>query len=113
MIWRPPGSTRTVNLCPYPTLFRSAWGAADIANMNGITTRLRWTDQHYKWHINDGEDVFAVLSGRVEMRYKEAGIESSTILETGDVFYAAVGTEHVAHTIGEARILVVEHEGSG
>src|SRR3546814_7835319 len=64
-----------------------AWGAADIANMNGITTRLHWTDQPYKWHINDGEEVFAVLSGRVEMRYKEAGIESSTILETGDVFY--------------------------
>lgn len=89
-----------------------AWGAADIANMNGITTRLHWTDQPYKWHINDGEEVFAVLNGRVEMRYKEAGVERSTILETGDVFYATVGTEHVAHPIGEARILVVEHEGS-
>ena len=27
------------------------WGALDIANMNGITTRLHWTDQPYKWHI--------------------------------------------------------------
>src|SRR3546814_17955444 len=90
-----------------------AGGAAVIANRNGITTRLQWTDQPYKGHSNDGEEVFAVLSGRVEMRYKEAGIESSTILETGDVFYAAVGTEHVAHPIGEAWILLVEHEGSG
>ena len=88
------------------------WGAADIASMSGITTRLHWTDQPYKWHINDGEEVFAVLSGRVEMRYKEGGIENSTVLETGDIFYASVGTEHVAHPIGEARILVVEHEGS-
>lgn len=84
----------------------------DIANMGGITTRLHWTDQPYKWHINDGEEVFAVLSGRVEMRYCDAGVEHSTILETGDVFYAAIGTEHVAHPIGEARILVVEREGS-
>jgi mannose-6-phosphate isomerase-like protein (cupin superfamily) len=36
------------------------WGALDIANMNGITTRLHWTDQPYKWHINDGEEIFAV-----------------------------------------------------
>ena len=88
------------------------WGATDIANMCGITTRLHWTDQPYKWHTNDGEEVFAVLNGRVEMRYRDADAEHSTILETGDVFYAAVGTEHVAHPIGEARILVVEREGS-
>ncbi|CAG9208748.1 Mannose-6-phosphate isomerase [Paraburkholderia caribensis] len=88
------------------------WGALDIANMNGITTRLHWTDQPYKWHVNDGEEVFVVLDGRVEMRYREAGIEHSTVLETGDVFHASVGTEHVAHPIGEARILVIESEGS-
>jgi mannose-6-phosphate isomerase-like protein (cupin superfamily) len=88
------------------------WGALDIANMGGITTRLHWTDQPYKWHINDGEEVFAVLDGRVEMRYRESGVEQSTILETGDVFYASIGTEHVAHPIGAARILVVEAEGS-
>ena len=88
------------------------WGATEIANMGGITTRLHWTDQPYKWHINDGEEVFAVLNGRVEMRYRSAGVEHSTFLETGDVFYAAIGTEHVAHPIGEARILVIEREGS-
>jgi mannose-6-phosphate isomerase-like protein (cupin superfamily) len=84
----------------------------DIANMNGITTRLHWTDQPYKWHVNDGEEVFAVLSGQVEMKYRIDGAEHSTILETGDVFYADIGTEHVAHPIGEARILVIEREGS-
>jgi mannose-6-phosphate isomerase-like protein (cupin superfamily) len=89
-----------------------AWGALDIANMGGITTRLHWTDQPYRWHVNDGQEVFAVLDGRVEMRYREAGVEKAVVLETGDVFYAAIGTEHVAHPIGEARILVVESEGS-
>lgn len=89
-----------------------AWGALDIANMGGITTRLHWTDQPYRWHVNDGEEVFAVLDGRVEMRYREAGVEHSAVLEAGDVFFASVGTEHVAHPLGEARILVVEREGS-
>lgn len=89
-----------------------AWGALDIADMNGITTRLHWSDQPYRWHVNDGEEVFAVLDGRVEMRYREAGVEHSAVLETGDVFYASTGTEHVAHPLGVARILVVERKGS-
>ena len=50
-----------------------AWGALDIANMNGITTRLHWTDQSYKWHVNDGEEVFVVLDGQVLMHYREQG----------------------------------------
>lgn len=89
-----------------------AWGAKDIVNMNGITTRLHWTDQPYKWHVNDGEEVFVVLDGVVEMLFKENGIEQSAVLEAGDIFYASIGTEHVAHPRGEARILVVESEGS-
>lgn len=90
----------------------SAWGAKDIANMDGITTRLHWTDKPYKWHINDGEEVFVVLDGRVEMFYREKGVEKSVMLEVGDILYASIGTEHVAHPIGEARILVIEKEGS-
>jgi mannose-6-phosphate isomerase-like protein (cupin superfamily) len=89
-----------------------AWGAKEIANMNGITTRLHWTDQPYRWHTNDGEEVFAVLDGVVEMFYREDGIEHSVVLNSGDIFYASIGTEHVAHPKGEARVLVVESEGS-
>lgn len=79
---------------------------------NSFTPKLHWTDQPYKWHRNDGEEVFAVLDGRVEMRYRENGSEHSAILEAGDIFHASVGTEHVAHPIGPARILVIETEGS-
>jgi mannose-6-phosphate isomerase-like protein (cupin superfamily) len=89
-----------------------AWGAKDIANMNGITTRLHWTDQPYKWHVNDGEEVFVVLDGQVNMFYRENGREEMVELNVGDIFYASLGTEHVAHPVGEARIIVVEQEGS-
>lgn len=89
-----------------------AWGALDIARMGGISTRLHWTNEPYRWHVNDGQEVFAVLDGRVEMRYREQGREQVVVLEAGDIFYADEGTEHVAHPIGEARILVVETEGS-
>ena len=67
-----------------------AWGALDITNMNGISVRLHWTDKPYKWHINDGEEVFAVMDGTVEMRYKENGQEKAVLLHTGDIFYAGI-----------------------
>ncbi|WP_191601592.1 cupin [Marinomonas algicola] len=89
-----------------------AWGALDIANMNGVTTRLHWTDQPYKWHINDGEEVFVVLDGKVNMHFRKNGEEHVQQMDVGDIFFAAIGTEHVAHPIGEARILVIEKEGS-
>ncbi len=89
-----------------------AWGALYIARMNGITTRLHWTDQPYRWHVNDGEEVFAVLDGTVEMHVREGGEERRVVLHAGDVFFAGIGCEHVAHPQGEARILVIEHEGS-
>ena len=89
-----------------------AWGALDIASMNGITTRLHWTNQPYKWHINDGEEVFVVLAGMVDMHYRQDGTEQVSRLDAGDIFYAGIGCEHVAHPVGEARILVIETAGS-
>ena len=91
---------------------KNAWDSQLITNMNGTTIKLHWTNKPYIWHINDGEEVFTVLDGKVEMFYKEYGKEKSIILESGDIFYASVGTEHYAHPIGEARILVIEKEGS-
>ena len=67
------------------------WAALDIACMNGISTRLHWTDQPYHWHVNEGEEVFVVLDGRVEMRYRENGEEHRTLLRAGDVFFAGAG----------------------
>jgi mannose-6-phosphate isomerase-like protein (cupin superfamily) len=89
-----------------------AWQAMPIANINGVTTRLHWTDQPYEWHVNDGEEVFAVLDGIVDMHYRENGADRSVRLRPGDIFFAGVGCEHVARPQGEARILVVEREGS-
>lgn len=88
------------------------WGAIDIANMNGITTKLHWTDKPYKWHFNQGEEVFVVINGMVEMHFREEGEEKVVMLQAGDIFYASEGTEHVAKPLGEARVLVIETDGS-
>ncbi|HEV7179408.1 MAG TPA: cupin domain-containing protein [Candidatus Baltobacteraceae bacterium] len=89
-----------------------AWGAMDVAALNGVTVRLHWTDAPYTWHINDGCEVFTVLDGTVDMRYRKDGAEFTARLNAGDSFVAESGDEHVAHPVGEARILVIEREGS-
>jgi mannose-6-phosphate isomerase-like protein (cupin superfamily) len=89
-----------------------AWGARDIAEIDGATVRLHWTDQPYKWHQNDGVEVFVVLEGAVDMHYRDGGVEKRVRLESTDMFVARAGDEHVAHPIGEARILVIERKGS-
>jgi mannose-6-phosphate isomerase-like protein (cupin superfamily) len=89
-----------------------AWEALPVASMNGITTRLHWTDQPYQWHTNDGEEVFVVLDGAVDMHFRDVDGEQVRRMEVGDIFHAAIGTEHVAHPVGEARVLVIEQEGS-
>jgi hypothetical protein len=53
-----------------------------------------------------------VIDGEVEMRYMDNGTEISTDLLPGDIFFASVGTEHVAHPKMASRILVVEKQGS-
>src|SRR3954447_8640898 len=90
----------------------AAWGARDLTEVDGATVRLHWTDQPYRWHVNDGPEAFVVLSGEVDMLYRQGGEERRVRLKPSDIFVAEVGDEHVAHPIGEARILVIERKGS-
>lgn len=89
-----------------------AWDAQPIAAMQDATVRLHWTDQPYPWHVNDGDEVFAVLDGEVAMHYREDGHELVAHLNAGDIFYAAEGDAHSARPLGQARILVIERAGS-
>jgi len=89
-----------------------AWGALDIAEIDGASVRIHWTEKPYRWHVNDGAEVFTVLSGDVDMKYRIEGEVRVAHLSAGDIFIADIGDEHVAEPIGEARILVIERKGS-
>jgi mannose-6-phosphate isomerase-like protein (cupin superfamily) len=97
-----------------PRNFRAerAWGAMALAEIDGASVRLHWTDSDYDWHVNDGTEVFAVLDGVVIMHYRTDGEEKAVRLEPGAIFVAQPGEEHVARPEGEARILVIERKGS-
>ena len=89
-----------------------AWQALDIEAIDGATVRLHWTDQPYRWHVNDGPEVFVPLDGSVTMRYRRDGQEHAMLLRPGDICHAEVGDEHVAEPHGAVRILVIEKAGS-
>lgn len=89
-----------------------AWGAELIAVMHEATVRLHWTDQPYHWHVNDGEEVFAVMDGEVDMHYRQDGREYIVTLRSGDLFFAGDGDAHCAHPRCASRILVIERAGS-
>ena len=89
-----------------------AWGALDLGEVDGVTVRVHWTDQPYRWHVNDGTEVFLVLAGAVDMHWRAEGREHVRRLEAGDACFAEPGDEHLARPVGEARILVVERKGS-
>ena len=97
-----------------PSVYRAErpWGALDIAKIESATVRLHWTDQPYPWHTNDGAEVFVVLQGTVRMHYREGMEEKVVTLKAGEISYAEEGDAHYAEPVGEARILVVEREGS-
>lgn len=89
-----------------------AWDALDIAEVEGASIRVHWTNQPYIWHVNDGTEVFLVLDGIVDMHVREDDCERRIMLSALDVFVAQPGDAHVAHPRGEARILVIERKGS-
>ena len=89
-----------------------AWDALPIAEIEGATVRLHWTDRPYRWHVNDGAEVFVVLDGAVTMHYRRGGREYRREMAAGDICHAEPGDEHVAHPQGPARVLVVEKKGS-
>jgi mannose-6-phosphate isomerase-like protein (cupin superfamily) len=91
---------------------QKAWEALDIALIEGASVRLHWTDRPYRWHVNDGEEVFVVLDGVVEMRYRSNGAEHRRLMRAGEICHAGTGEEHVAHPQGAARVLVIEKRGS-
>lgn len=64
------------------------WEALDIAEIDGVTVRLHWTDQPYIWHVNDGPEVFVVLDGTIDMQVREDGAEYTHRLTPGSIFYA-------------------------
>lgn len=88
------------------------WDALPLAAIDGVGVKLHWTDAPYRWHVNEGDEVFFVVEGVVQMRYRVDGTQHEVLLHAGDAFVAFEGEAHMAVPQGVARVLVIERLGS-
>ena len=92
---------------------RRAWDALDIEQFDAATVRLHWTDEAYIWHVNDGPEVFVLLTGRIRMHFRDQdGSERHVDMAPGDVAHCREGDAHKAEPLEPSRILVIERPGS-
>ncbi|MBS0856179.1 MULTISPECIES: cupin [Tatumella] len=89
-----------------------AWEALPVTIFGETGVNPHSTDEACQWHINDGQEVFAVMDGIVDIHYKRDRQKKVITLYAGDIFYASEGTEHVAYPQGISRILVTEKQHS-
>jgi mannose-6-phosphate isomerase-like protein (cupin superfamily) len=91
-----------------------AWSGPTLTGIGNAAVKLRWIDAPFRWHRNDGPELFLVLDGEVDMHVRsEPGAAAEVIrLGPGQMMWIEDGEEHIAHPLGEARILVVEEEGA-
>jgi len=84
-----------------------AWDGKRIAIIGDTRTDLLWADKPFHWHVNSVDELFVVLNGRVDMRYRDTTGEHRVGLETGDMMVIRKGEQHVATPEGEVRLLIV------
>ncbi len=90
------------------------WSGPTLAPIAGASVKLRWINSAFRWHRNDGAELFCVLDGEVDMHVRSAPGDTANVvrLGPGQMVLIEEGEEHVAEPLGEARILVVEQEDS-
>ncbi len=87
------------------------WSGPTYTGFGPASVKLRWIKDAYKWHRNDGPEVFLVLDGIVDMHVRSDGSQPVVQrLLPGQMIYIEDGEEHIAYPQGEARILVVERD---
>jgi mannose-6-phosphate isomerase-like protein (cupin superfamily) len=86
-----------------------AWGSTVVARFGDLEANVHWTDEGYPWHFNEGDELFVVLDGAVDMHWRDGGgaVQVATLV-TGDVWCGRAGIAHRAVPRGEARVLVME-----
>lgn len=73
------------------------WTGPTYTGFGEAAVKLRWINDAYEWHRNDGAEVFLVLEGAVDMHVRRDGGESSVErLCAGQMLMIEDGEEHIA-----------------
>jgi mannose-6-phosphate isomerase-like protein (cupin superfamily) len=86
------------------------WSGPTYTGFGEAAVKLRWINDSYEWHKNEGSEVFLVLDGEVDMHVRRPGERQASVerLGPGQMLLIEDGEEHIAYPMGAARVLVVE-----
>ena len=86
------------------------WSGPTYTGFGEAAVKLRWIKAPYRWHRNEGAELFLVLDGAVDMHVRSTGACETHVerLGPGQMLLIEDGDEHIAYPLSEARVLVVE-----
>ena len=99
---------KSINFQNKLALFSEQWNPKVIAEMNNNQFKLVKIQGSFVWHEhNDTDEVFIVLSGKMEIEFRDGTVS----LSTGEMYVVPKGIEHKPYAENECKILLVEPKG--
>ncbi|GAA2388584.1 cupin domain-containing protein [Streptomyces glaucosporus] len=104
---------RPVNLTEALASFTDVYSPRIVTRVNDYDVRIAHAEGEHVWHVHeDTDEFFLVLDGRFDIALRDAdGVESTVVLNKGDVFVVPRGTEHKPSSPGGS-ILMFEPTGT-
>jgi len=80
-----------------------------VGHLNNYKLQIAKLKGPFVWHKHDEtDDFFLVLSGHVTIHLRDRDVE----LDPGELFVVPRGVEHCPEAIEEARVLLIEPDGT-
>ena len=98
-----------INLREKFSFINDHWNPRIAAELNGQYVKLVKFQGPFTWHHHETEDeLFMVVKGRFRMEYREDGVETSELVEAGELIVVPRGVEHRPVADDECEVLLFE-----
>ena len=102
----------TLKLAAKLASVEALWSPRVVAEMNDVQFKLVRFEGAFVWHRHDDTDeAFLVLSGEMEVVFREADGERVETVRAGEMIVVPRGAEHVTRASAECCALIVEPRG--
>lgn len=93
--------------------FSEQWQPHRLATVNDHDVKIARVEGEFIWHAHPNSDeLFLVISGRLEIDLRDADHERTVTLAQNELFNVPAGTEHRPRSDGETVIVMLERVGT-
>ena len=99
-----------VNLSEKFALFSQTWTPKIIGAVDGYHVKIAKIEGEFVWHVHeDADELFLVVGGQLRLKFRDRG---DVLLRPGELFVVPKGIEHLPVAEPEARIVMIERQGT-